>query len=162
MGSLSLSVCAWCLWHVHGTPLLHSCMCPPGLQGLCGRGRGLCLPPTVCVCVPVPFATPACAHTSNGAMGYPLSTLVPRVTTAILGSSPLSLCAVVTLTAPPSSDVCRQWCGSAVGQWWVCHSTPRRATHVHSHMTVVLPLVWGRPRILQRHLPREAATCPLE
>ena len=57
---------------------------------------------------------------------YPLSTLDSRVTTAILGCFPLSLCAVVTLTAPPSSDVCRQWCGSAVGQWWVCHSTPRR------------------------------------
>ena len=82
--------------------------------------------PQQCVCVPVSFATPACARTSNGAMDYPLSTLVTRVTTAILGCSPLSLCAAVTLTASPSSDVCRQWCGSAVGQWWVCHSTPRR------------------------------------
>ena len=89
-------------------------------------GVALCPPPTVYVCVPVPFATPACAHTSNGAMDYPLSTLYSRVTTSILGCFPLSLCAVVTLTAPPSSDVCRQWCGSAVGQWWVCHSTPRR------------------------------------
>ena len=42
---------AWCLCHVHGTPLLHSCMCEPGLQGLCERGCGLCPPPTVCVCV---------------------------------------------------------------------------------------------------------------
>ena len=45
---------AWCLCHVHGTPLLHSCMCQPGLQGLCERGCGLCSPPTVCVCV-APF-----------------------------------------------------------------------------------------------------------
>ena len=42
---------AWCLCHVHGTPLLHSCMCQPGLQDLVKGGVALCPPPTVCVCV---------------------------------------------------------------------------------------------------------------
>ena len=42
---------AWCLCHVHGTPLLHSCMCQPGLQGCVKGGVALCPPPTVCVCV---------------------------------------------------------------------------------------------------------------
>ena len=41
---------AWCLCHVHGTPL-HSCMCQPGLQGLCGRGCGpLSAPNSACLC----------------------------------------------------------------------------------------------------------------
>ena len=42
---------AWCLCHVHGTPLLHSCMCQRGLQGLCERGCGpLSAPNSVCLC----------------------------------------------------------------------------------------------------------------
>ena len=42
---------AWCLCHVHGIPLLHSCMCPPGLLGLCERGCGpLSVPNSVCLC----------------------------------------------------------------------------------------------------------------
>ena len=42
---------AWCLCHVHGTPLLHSCMCQPGLHGLCERGCGpLSAPNSVCLC----------------------------------------------------------------------------------------------------------------
>ena len=43
---------AWCLCHVHGTPLLHSCMCQPGLQDLGERGCGpLSAPNSVCLCV---------------------------------------------------------------------------------------------------------------
>ena len=50
---------AWCLCHVHGTPLLHSCMCQPGLQGLCGRGCGpLSAPNSVCLCSYLCMAVP--------------------------------------------------------------------------------------------------------
>ena len=58
-------VCMCYLFYVHGN--LYSiplAMWQPGLQGLCERGCGPCLSQSVCVCVPVPFATPAyvCKH----------------------------------------------------------------------------------------------------
>ena len=41
---------AWCLCHVHGTPLLHSCMCQPGVQGRM-KGGVASVGPQQCVSV---------------------------------------------------------------------------------------------------------------
>ena len=132
------------------------------ITGLCGRGCGpLSAPNSVCRCTSALCHSCLCTHVQwcrglpavhsglQSHYGHPWFFSLFHVCCGDSDRPSQFRCA--------GSGVVVQWVSG--GRVIPLHAG---ATHIHSHMTVVLPLVWGSPHILQRHLPREAATCPLE